>query len=626
MQKHLLLLLSLLMLLSTLSYADELDVVRGKYIETQKLVADINQQINAKSPYERPKSCPLKAVRFQNLLDKIITVKNSFQAECKSKNQAVIDKVNSSTDQLNTLISSTNGNENTVYNNQNLSTAISGISTLASKEECFYNIKENGALPILSDIILSVSQLGMLVPSANGLVLAAGGALFSSVLTVINQVLKNRLNWEEEEERQVFTKFNCSFYEVRKDLSDSGLLSIPTEKLKERLSLNVNQLENISHQLDTLKSEKEDLESLLESSLKEHLFADFGHSNQSTLEIAMKWIELLNSEDGLTELSKRRILGDMVLSSEDFLASLAQTTLSDRNELFKNDMLNIFEVLIRTPQNINQLMSMKLSDFSILQQEFQYYIEILIKDLINNKEEVITNWTELDSQFGDLTNGEAQYQLDDLYSELEAKVVNLKNYFENLVKVSKNLLGIKDFSDEDEGSGIKLDILLNYQSVKELIYGKVGHSFFKYLLNEGQVSRRYFYKSVQKFSVNDPDRVQTCRNALKLSEEWIKTKTYAEEANDFLNTNYGLFHDYVKKYKYFMFIPTGKSFERKIKTQVSSLNALKNFNLNKNISKKERKLLKRKTIGRLILNLSSDKAQSEMIQDYVKENRCENMI
>ena len=631
MPKNIFISFQLVTLLLSTAYASEPTITRDKYAQTKELVESINKSIQAKSPYNRPANCPLKPVNFKELLAKIVTVKNSFQAECKSKNQAVIDQVNVSTDKLNGLLSTVNqdgANESALYNNQNLSAALSGISSLASKEECFYNIKENGVLLTLSDVILSVSQLGLIVPSANGLVLAAGGSLFSSVLTVIDQVLKNKLDWDNEEERNAFTTFNCSFYEIREDLSNSGLLSIPTQKLKERLEKYNKQNETVAHQIDLLNSEREDLESILATSLKEALELNYGNSNQSVLDIAVKWNDLLNKEDGATELSKRRVLGDMVLTSKDFIAELTLANLSDQNNIFKADMLSLFEVLVRDQSNIGELMAINIGEFQTLKQEFQYYIERLIIDLTTQKETVIKNWSAEASSFDGFTNGEAQAQIDEKYSELLADAENLKNYYSNLVKVSKNLLGVKDFSDQDEGSSVKLDILLNYQDIKDLIYGKVGWSYMKYLLSEGTISRRYFNKSSRQFDVKSKDRVQACRNAIKLSEEWVKTKTYAEEANNFIFTNYGLFHDYTKKFKHFLFIPVGKSNERALREQVSSLKALEKYNTlgSDSLNKKEKKLLKRRSLGRLILKITDDTRKSEIIQDYVKENSCENMI
>lgn len=605
------------------SYAQ---TTRAKYDEVKQYLEKLKADISVIAPYQRPENCPLKPVKLKDLLQNVNTLRDSFQKECQSKNEAVINQLNNSTDQLNGLLSSLNNNgENKLYNNQNLSTAISSIGSLASKEECFYDIKKNGALPVLSDVVLSVSQLGLIVPSSNGLVLAAGGALFSSVLTIIDQVLRNKLDWNIQQERAAFAKFNCSFFELRKELVDSGLMTIPTDKLNQRLSNDIEILEELKLKLEQLQLEQKELEEILKSNLAEFLFNTFGKINEDALKTSMIWQEIISKTIIDDEFSKRTLIGNLVIKSKNFYELVESANLSEDLNVFKTDMLKTIQIFIRDQSDISELLEMDLAEFKILEQKISYYVDLLTVDLLNQKNDLIKGWNEQVSVFGDSTNEQDLSEIEKAYSKLTEKVQNKINHYDNLVNVNKQLLGVEDFKDNDEAAGTKLDIILSYQEIQEQIYGKVGWSFMKYLLKEGDAARRYFNNNARKFNINGDDKAQNCRNAINLTQEWVKTKSYAEEANNFIYTNFGIFHEYTKKYRSFLLIPTGKSPEIKLRAQVESLKSLENFN-NGTATDQDNKRLKRRNLGRLIHKVSIDGEKSKIIQDYIKDNSCENMI
>ena len=114
--------------------------------------------------------------------------------------------------------------------------SLSTFSTLAEKAECQYSLREQGALSIMSDVIQSVSGLGLLVPNEYGFVAAAGGMAVGSILKLIDTMLKSKYDWKKEEDRNTFIKYNCSFFDIKDQMDRAGIVSVRTDMHKQEIA------------------------------------------------------------------------------------------------------------------------------------------------------------------------------------------------------------------------------------------------------------------------------------------------------------------------------------------------------------------------------------------------------
>ena len=126
-----------------------------------------------------------------------------------------------------------------------VSKSLNTFSSLAEKAECQYSLRDQGALSVMSDVIQSVSGLGLLVPNEYGFIAAAGGMAVGSVLKIIDVMLKSKYNWKKEEDRNTFLKYNCAFFDIKDQMDAAGIITVRTSMHQQEIDKKTKELPGI---------------------------------------------------------------------------------------------------------------------------------------------------------------------------------------------------------------------------------------------------------------------------------------------------------------------------------------------------------------------------------------------
>ena len=146
--------------------------------------------------FDRPLNCPLRFSNLSGLRDQIQTLTSSLGNGCTQNGQQALKQLNSSVGNLEgiaTTWSTQQGTDQKAQNAQlakNASQVLGSLNIITSNTECFYDIRSRGALPVVSDIVMSLSQLGLLIPSTTGTLVATGGYLAGSGIKIIHELVK----------------------------------------------------------------------------------------------------------------------------------------------------------------------------------------------------------------------------------------------------------------------------------------------------------------------------------------------------------------------------------------------------------------------------------------------------
>src|SRR5690606_35563220 len=81
-----------------------------------------------------------------------------------------------------------------------------------------------------------------------GLIISGGGLAVASILNLIHSLFDKRFNFEVAADRQSFIKLNCAFYDIRRDIENSGFMDVVTQTHYD----DAKALEPLMAQLDTL--------------------------------------------------------------------------------------------------------------------------------------------------------------------------------------------------------------------------------------------------------------------------------------------------------------------------------------------------------------------------------------
>ncbi|WP_408097430.1 hypothetical protein ACJVC5_00550 [Peredibacter sp. HCB2-198] len=512
---------------------------------TLTLLLSLNAQALSDSKYfERPLSCPLRFSSLSTLRDQVQILVSSLGNGCTKENQQAINSLNSNVANLEGIYNSyntynTEGSSTNAQYAKNVGQVLGNINLITSNNSCFYDIKSRGVLPVLGDVIMSASQLGLLVPSATGTVIAAGGFIAGSSLKIINELVKKKFNFNKPEERRAFIQLNCAFFDSRRLMEESGIFNPETEEFREEI---VNQLRRERAELLKLQKKQEndvkELDEMLtqvinnlpgieDKNLDPVLARTFDEVTTALASKPADYSQKLRQVTYLNERINKLIDGTqkLVLDSKTEPARqlLLSSLLKIQDDLALNgkawtNTIDEFEMSVRGP-----LMAFIGPVSDALRKELaSVESELAATDLDATKD--IARFRIRIKEGKDSAWGIALR-----LNSLDAKIASLDNRaFSNL------------FSDLDEGTSNAVELLDYYRTLQSSILGREGKDYLKNAIKVGLNMKEGLERQLLLLKATKTPR-ERCSAAEKARFAWSQYRYKIQEVHDFVATNLDLY-------------------------------------------------------------------------------------
>lgn len=494
---------------------------------------------------ERPLNCPLRFSSLSNFRDQVQSLVSVLGAGCTQNGQQAINQLNSNVSNLegiantfSTYNATTDATSSAQYA-KNVGQILGSINLITSNNACFYDIRSRGFLPVLSDVIMSISQLGLLIPSGAGAAVAAGGYVAGSGIKIINELLKKKFNFAKPEERRAFIQLNCAFFDNRRMMEESGIFNPESEEFRDDI---VAQLRH--ERINLIKKQKRDEVAMLEL---EQILSDAINTIPTARDrglnpsLARKYDEILNGM-GKRPGDYSEKLRQVSLLSEKIKDILEGTTLlrldpkveSSRRLLIANlekitpdlapngkawtNNIDEYEMHIRGPLFA---FLVPVSD-SLRKELMTVEAELAVVDMVMAKK--------ISALRLKLTENQSSvWSVVLRLMSIETKIASLER------PQSSNI-----FSDTDEGSSNAVEILDYYRTLQRSILGNEGRDYLKNALKTGYnmqdgLDRQF---ALMTSAVTPKEK---CAAAEKTRFAWAQYRYKVQEAHDFVATNLDLY-------------------------------------------------------------------------------------
>lgn len=558
--------------------------------------------------FVRPVSCPLRFSSMSQLKDQMQTLVSSLGNGCTQSGQQAIGSLNSSMANLENIsnsysnLTSTDNVKSNAQMARNLNQVLGSLNIIMSNNSCFYDIRSRGALPVLGDVIMSISQLGLLVPSSTGMLVASGGYVVGSGLKIINELVKKKFNFNKPEDRKAFIQLNCAFYDNRKIMEEAGIFNPETDAYQEEL-------------ISSLKKERADLTMMnkghekkileIEADLHEEI-ASLTRARENNLTPALtKQLDELAATMGSKPVDyadKWRQVTALSLAAKELLERLKIMRLEDPKT---RPMLAILRSNLET---ILPDLEPKARAWTCSIDEYELsYRGPIIAFMVN-----ISNATK-----AALSKIEAEASINE---EASAKIISKKRSTLRETRnqnwtVSQRLISLeakinslelsKDrplFSNLDEGRSDAVEILDYYRTLQNSILGREGRGYLKHSLEN---TSNLQFALAQNIDLYDSavTEFERCSAAEKLRFSWAQYRYKVQESHDFISTNLDLYRS-----KYQVGKEKLKKHTRSVLEQVASVDGLE-----RGMKPKE------ETVGAYMLHVSES---VEPVELRLRNSKC----
>lgn len=617
------------------------------------------------SSFVRPAACPLASKNYGDIVSKIESIRGLFKdPSClndKTELAQTFDDLVSTGQGVQNELNNAGVNTSTVssqipteVNGVAINSIFNNLNTLFFQNSCELNdqnLLERGA-----DFAQNFSQIGLLIPNGNGLVVAGGGLALSGILRLISKLFTKKFNFENNSERQAFIKLNCAFYDIRRDIEKSGLTEVALPEHHE-------DLEELKGLLKAIEAKrKANLESMkkIEETLdkeKSAFIAQTGGPLKSLEGSAAKGLEIVkekvaDQEEGQipAETVKRQMLMELIKIKDSVLADLkayfdmglspaAILDLDLRKELEKLDMSS-------SSEEFTKLYTMAPEKFNAsYRAALLFHFERILTDIKALKSNLGSKW-EKETKVGDLNIVDYRKSL---AKRLEEKSKGLDEVQKELSPIQTRLGRIvgadTGFTRTDDGTENKTAILSSYDEIANQVYGKWGYEFLKYTTKTADKETEAFKDKFNQFASDHlkvEDRLYViptpqekgelrvlfaCQDAKPYLRRYQSADSLTQQAYDFVVTNKELFHsDHGKPAMRFV-TRTRTVFERIQDHHKSSLYALKLMRGEKvPSSQKERylgsKAKRKEFLGTVMLEVNGQKSKAQLLQNLMDAYDC----
>lgn len=472
---------------------------------------------------------------------------SSLGTGCTKDGQQAINQLNANVTNLegiynsyNSYNTSTTDVHNSVQYAKNVGQVLGSINLITSNNACFYDIKSRGVLPVLADVVMSASQLGLLVPNVTGTMVAAGGYVAGSSLKIINELIKKKFNFNKPEERRAFIQLNCAFFDSRRMMEESGIFNPETAEFREEI---VNTLRK--ERIDLLKIQREHEESIkkLDEALTDAI-NEIPSARDRNLD------PLLNRKYDETSLALAR-------RPVDYTEKLKQVTyLSERIDY----MLTGTERLILEPkfEPSRQLLLASLQKIQLdLAPNAKAWVSTIDEYEMNVRGPLMAFIQPVnDALKKELTTIETQLAEDDqiaskIISRLRQKIkegqdsawgiaLRLNSLEATITSFESRSSSATLFSESDEGTSNAVDILDFYRTLQNSILGREGKDYLKNAIKTGHNMKSGLEHQLSLMRMASTPR-EKCSAAEKTRFAWSQYRYKTQEIHDFVATNLDLY-------------------------------------------------------------------------------------
>jgi hypothetical protein len=370
-----------------------------------------------------------------------------------------------------------------------------------------------------------------------------------------------------------------AFYDIRREIENSGLNDISTDKHVEDLAIIKSMISKIKLQMKNNEKFKTNLLKTLDTQNSEFVTESQG---------AIKALEeSINKGLSIVEKSAQRI-GNIPANT------IKKTILTDlqylKDELLRNLTVYIDQKLSKVPffdTNLITELGMLDADLSgthfkvmfdqkasVFEEGYRagllYHFKRVKRDIDAQKSEFNKKWNE-DEKIDGLSIVKYKKSLGKKVAKSNADLRRkLTNAEKVKVKLARIVINGRSYSRNDDGSENKTAILDSSKEIADQVYGKWGSKFLKYTTKNARKLNLEFNQKYSEYSkghllikekrahaiksVNDMShlmKVYACQDARPRIELWNTADSLSQAAYDFIATNKDLFHSGYPKSGFF---------------------------------------------------------------------------
>lgn len=541
----------------------------------QKLIKNLSSRYPV--PKDRPQSCPMESKNYNDIRQKIESIRGLFKDTDCLDDPTVLDQITAQAATVQSGLSAaatTAGmNPSTIdqlgsqvpvqVNGQQVGALLGNLNNLLFKNKC--SLQKGTVLERGADVIQNFAQIGLLVPNSNGLIISGGGLALATLMRMIDNLLKKDFDFDSNSDRQNFIKLNCAFYDLRHQIELSGMLDVATDEHKSDLAKIDTQLKDLKGKLESNGKNAEAIIKAVESDRSEFLKENLGQMQKfaQSLSIAKQSLSqsLAQNASRPAAVEQRQMILTMTKLRQDLIAGLDTYTerglgliaLFDLD--FKNALLKFDPV--EQKDEFTAMVSLSTSDFDQkVRANLLFHVERIAIDLSDLEGKLNAQWvreTQISGIETQVFLKDIQKKLSDSNGELKKGHVLLESFKERLSRVIETDSG---FTMNDDGTENKTTILSSFDEITEQIYGKWGYEFLQYTTNRSTEGLNAFSESYKIFSKHHLDegqvppvdkrtelqRIFACQDVRPVRMRFSLADSLAQQGHDFVSTNKDLFH------------------------------------------------------------------------------------
>ena len=617
---------------------------------------------------QRPEACPLESKLHLNLLAKVTNIKSLFIDNCLDNDQSIVTDILEGAETIQAEIDAASKKEEESeqavpeetptsssidiggieIDGKTVADVISNINNIYTKKSCSKLSEHKGFLGETADIILDIAKIGLLVPNTTVLSVAGGGVALSSTLNILNNIFTKRFDFEETEDRQTFIKLNCAFYDIRRDIEKSGFLDVSTDDHEKDQIIVKDLLKTIDKEFKQFNLVLEKINKNFSEAKKEFYEEQSGHLYEVITDLE-KITESVNQPIQLPS-QKLAFIELITRNSVSLQQRLKRYSRSNSDELnFLNlQLMSILKKFDYTNlEGIVELQSMELGEFVLTIQEIlKYHFDRLEKTYDKMLDKIDKKWAkkpygefETPSKFSEALKNEYSKKGD----EYEMLYLGLKNVDARL----KRIIDEVAFTSADDGTENVVSILSEFDSIVDQIYGKHGQKFLKYTAKKSIKTNKDFNKNFLKFAESHLKKTENgfklknineitplrlmyaCQDARPFRRQWKLAESLAQQGYDFVATNADLFHSDInrifwgrsggRKYGIHRILSKYEKIQMHHKSAIYAKKHISGIPFDK---KYHRKYLRKKFLGRSILEVTESKKKARILQELIEVYDC----
>jgi len=617
---------------------------------------------------QRPEACPLESKLHLDLLTKVQNIKSLFQDDCLDNDQTIIAEILEGAKSIQENIEAINPEDDTEESNisedieetttfdiggvaidgKTVANVLSNINEIYTKKSCSKLSDNKNFLSSTADIILDISKIGLLVPNTTVLTVAGGGVAISSTLTILSNLLTKRFDFDETEDRQTFIKLNCAFYDIRRDIEKSGFLDISTQSHESDQEIVKDLLKKTEVEFKAFNKQYETYLKKLASDKKK-----FYQENSAHLYEVITNISKINEEvqRPITLPSQKLALIELIARKSPLLKKELQTYIESNSDELNFLNIQLLAILEKyDPKDIIgiiEIQEMELQSFVMkYQEQLKYHFDRLNKTYSTVQKEIDKKWAK-ETYIGHENPAKFLEALDKEKTSKTAQYEKLYLGLENVKARLKRIVDEVPFTSSDDGTENVVSILSEFEAIVDQIYGKHGEKFLNYTTKKSIKINKSFNSNFKEFAENHLEQLPegmnirnkddvsplrlmyACQDARPFRRQWKLAESLAQQGYDFVATNADLFHSDIRK------LWLGRSGDRRFgihnflskyeKIQMhhkSAIYAKKKISGIEFDRKYVRKYLRKKYLGRAILEVTESKKKAKILQDLIEVYDC----